>query len=675
MALITKDQLQRTTAGMNDQQKVEAVRKLMAKGFTIEGISPPEPQPVPKAEMQAQQGKPWYEQVGDVANAALALPGQALKATGDVLDPIAGINKASNAITGKNLLPSELEVIKNTTGAVGDFASGAAQTVGQGAVDYMVKPAVKATAMAGYGGLQSIRQLPNVLTGNVDAFMKEGEKQRNESADIWGLGEINPQKDAKNTAGTAIDFGATLIPAGKGVKLLPKIGKAALQGLLQGSGKEMQKKDSTIEDIATRGLTEGALAGLVTGVTGFVGNKLNKAKEVKLAEAQNKAFEKAVEKAKSLGIDERDINYIKELPAAQQDDFIKLMEQAKQNATNYGAPDPFKAAGQGVEDFIPQAQDLLKEKGKNIGEMRKGLGDLSIKTAQDQKNALQKMLREDLNAKILPDGTLDFSNSRIKANTAAQKQFQDIFDLLKQKNINARDLEARTGQINELTGLLKSSGFKSSEANTILNQSKGLIDEAVGTVAPDFKAAKSDFANLTKLLNQVKNSSKVTLGNGQVDYSGDQMLKRLLTNTPRKYQKGVDAIQQIAEQYGLQSPGDLNSKAILAQIATQATGAGQPRGIEKGLAGAVKGVAKMVPGVGAGINFLEGVQSANELKDLLTGQSAKLKGDALVNMLKAAPKQAVVDAAKTAKKPISDAAMNAIAQLLSMGARKAVYNK
>jgi len=673
MALITKDQLQRTTAGMTDQQKVDAVRKLMAKGYTIEGISPPEPQPIPKSEMQAQQGKPWYEQAGDIANSALALPGQALKVTGDVLDPVANVNRLSKAVSGSNLLPSELEVMKNTAGAVGDFASGAAQTVGQGAMEYAVKPAVKATAMAGYGGLQSIRQVPNLL--NYDAFMKEGEKQRNESADIWGLGEINPQKDAKNTAGTAIDFGATLIPVGKGVKLLPKVGKAALQGLLQGSGKEMQKQESTFQDIATRGLTEGALAGLVTGVTGLIGNKLNKAKEVKLAETQAKSFEKAIEKAKSLGIEERDINYIKELPASQQDDFIKLMEQAKQNATNYGAPDPFKAAGQGVEDFIPQAQDVLKKKGSAIGEMRKGLGDLSIKTAQDQKNALQRMLREDLNAKILPDGTLDFSSSRIKANTAAQKQFQDIFDLLKHKNINARDLEARTGQINELTGLLKSSGFKSSEANALLSKSKGLIDEAVGTVAPEFKSAKADFANLVKLLNKVKGAAKVPLGNGEVTYAGDQMLSKLLGNAPRKSQQGVDAIKKIAEQYGLQSPGDLNQKAILANIAARATGAVNPRSLEGSTKGAISSIARLIPGVGAGMNMLEGAQAAKQITEILSGNAAKVKSDALVNLLKATPKAAVKKAAESAKKPISDAAMNALAQLFSMGARKAVYNK
>lgn len=673
MALITKDQLQRTTAGMNDQQKVDAVRKLMAKGYQIEGITPPEPQPIPKAEMEAQQGKPWYEQVGDVANAALALPGQAFKATGDIIDPVANVNRLSSTISGQNLLPKELEVVKNVTGGVGDFASGAAQTVGQGVMDYAVKPAVKATAMAGYGGWQSLRQVPNLL--NPEAFMKEGTKQQQESADIWGLGEINPQKDAKNTAGTAIDFGATLIPVGKGAALLPKVGKAALQGLLQGSGKEMQKKESTFQDIATRGLTEGALAGLVTGVSGLIGNKLNKAKEVKMAESQNKAFEKAIEKAKSLGIEERDINYIKELPASQQDEFIKLMDQAKQNATNYGAPDPFKAAGQSVEDFIPQAQDLLKEKGKAVGEMRKSLGDLSVKTAQEQKNALQRMLREDLNAKILPDGSLDFSASRIKANTAAQKQFQDIFDLLKSKNINARDLEARTGQINELTGLLKSSGFKSSEANTILNKSKALIDDAVGSVAPDFKSAKIDFANLTRLLNKVKGASKVPLGNGEVTYAGDQMLSKLLGNAPRKYQTGVDAIQQIVDQYGLQSPGDLNQKAILANIAARATGAVNPRSLEGSTQGAIRSVAKLIPGVGAGINMFEGAQAAKQLTDILSGTAAKVKSEALTNLLKAAPKKAVAEAAKTAKKPVSDAVMNAIIQALSMGARKAVYNQ
>ncbi len=266
-----------------------------------------------------------------------------------------------------------------------------------------------------------------------------------------------------------------------------------------------------------------------------------------------------------------DLNLIKKFTPNEKGFLAELIKKSQEKLRNPAAPNAFDLAGGKLENFISDVQGVIKNKGKVISEQRKGLGNIILDNVQDQKNTFQKFLKDELNVKIGEKGELDFSNSRIAQNSAAISKFKDVFEILKKKKINARDLEARTGQINELTGLLKESGFRSSEANTLLNKTKKIIDEAVKKGDNEFISKKVDFAKLIKQLKRIENATKVNLGNGEVAYSGGQALRRLLGNAPKKYELAAKAIEIIQKEFGIGEELNMRNIANAANIAEQST--------------------------------------------------------------------------------------------------------
>ena len=129
----------------------------------------------------------------------------------------------------------------------------------------------------------------------------------------------------------------------------------------------------------------------------------------------------------------------------------------------------------------------------------------------------------------------------------------------------------RTGQINELTGLLKESGFKRSEALTLLNSTKKIIHEVIKKSDSEFIAKKVDYAKLIKQLKRIENATKVNLGNGEVAYSGGQALRRLLGNAPKKYELAAKAIEIIQKEFGIGEKLNMRNIANAANIAEQST--------------------------------------------------------------------------------------------------------
>lgn len=356
--------------------------------------------------------------------------------------------------------------------------------------------------------------------------------------------------------------------------------------------------------------------------------KLSKLKTVNKAE---QAFAKSEKLARKLGFDPGDLSTIKNLSPELQAVAQKYLEAAQRKKMSPRFEEgSFATAGKEIESIITQADEILSSKGKNLGTMRKDvLSQKTIKTAQEQKNAYQDFLKNELNVKFKPKKgggiDLDFADSRISGNAGAIDKFKDVFKLLKKKNLNARDVEARTGQINELTGLLKQSGFKDSEANTMLNQTKSIIDEAVGTVAPEFKGLKADYAGIAKELKRLKNAAKVGSGDLAI-HSGEQVMRRYLGNAGKKYEKAISSAEKLAKKLGFEEGTNLRQKAALADMIEHYTETFNPQSLQGNLRKFSKFAVEKVPLVGKPLSALDDViHSSLSTKKLNTVLSDLIK--------------------------------------------------
>ena len=145
-------------------------------------------------------------------------------------------------------------------------------------------------------------------------------------------------------------------------------------------------------------------------------------------------------------------------------------------------------------------------------------------------------------------GKLIFDNSPIRKNGAAQEQLQFMYDKLGKKMVSAETLEGFTGQIDELTGLLKSSGYKNSQANSALAKVKSAINGALGSASADFESLNKQYAQYIQALNVIKDAAKVKSGQRYV-FDGRQVLRRLLGNAPKKNEEALKAVEILKDIY------------------------------------------------------------------------------------------------------------------------------
>lgn len=696
---IPKDQLQRVTANMSNEQKVAAVRKLIDQGYEIEGIAATKapqqaetkPQPKPISELMTGAFKQVGGPVAAIATAIEKAPEviekgkkvvenatnsqqwkDALKkdkvkdilmnkdrSFGDTLFEsmpfVGGVATAARQASQINQVMNEEEVTGGVGSNIQDQAIEGVKTVGSGALNV-------ANAMSATG--QMMLNAPLKLFGGGDKPIAQfNEKKGFYDVKPQDAGVMLPVEQIWRGAAKIINGGATIAgsPVGgviqEGVEALPKPAKQGLAWLVEQPGKIIKDTARSIDPNLTDEQIDENIIGPLQAIATLVGAKKLKFGKGNVVNEAEKGFEKSAKIASKLGFEEGDLSQIKNLPPELQSTAKSYLEAAKRKlASPRNEAGAFSQAGKDLETIIDRADEVLKSKGKEIGDLRKNsLGNKIIKSADDQKNAYQKFLKEELNVKFkqksmaseLLDATkgkgkssgveLDFSNSRIAGNSAAIKKFQDIFELLKKKNLNARDVEARTGQINELTGLLKESGFRGSEANTMLNKAKQIIDDTVGTVDADFKGKKIDFAGLAKELKRLKKAAKAGTGDLAIS-SGEQVLRRFLGNTGAKYEKAIQSAEKIAKKLGIKEGSMIREKAALADLIEHYTQSYNPQSLQGNLSKFGQNLLEKVPVVG---------KPASAAADVIGGAvRAKQAKSALSNLIESAPIGKVANVAK-----------------------------
>lgn len=493
-------------------------------------------------------------------------------------------NALQNQATNVNPL---IDIPLGAAKYAGDLVLGGAQ-LGKEALDYATSPIVNTFRPS----VQSVTE-PLISSAFGKATTPE---EQNQAFEEFKQNLTKVENAAQQFGYTGAEIASFFLPSakvaqvGKGVKTALGGGKlAGLGGALATAGTEgavaggitALKEGEINQDAITNAALGGALSLGFSGLgAGFRGVKNVVGK---LRQGGNVADDLL-----RMGVDERAVNILDNLPPAgtaapvtknTAADFIEAGVRKLENPT--GTPDVFEYAGKEVEDFLSNAKKLQKELGEKVAAQKTNFMNLKV-NADGIAEKLKKTL-ESVGVK----NTSQLLKSDIGKNTQVINLVKEVDNLLKSSKskgiygtVNARKLESITSQIDDVSGLLGTSGLKKSKANTVLQEIKGAINEALGKASPAFGEANQAYAKLMKNLKKVQSGVKVVTGAGDPIVNGGQLLRRSLTRGDKKYTEAIKAIDQIAQDFGIQAPKGLQEKAFLADIAEKYTGTAPVQGAE-----------------------------------------------------------------------------------------------
>lgn len=422
--------------------------------------------------------------------------------------------------------------------------------------------------------------------GNFDEINKAASDEGLKPVEVFGenqnplradeQGNIDKMASTKQVVGTTLQGAAGafntagMFNPAAAIKFLPNF----LSGAAMATGEGLKEGKGGWETVVNSLISGGLQGGLAFTLGKLLSSKAPKSQEEISAALKNEALKN--------GVKENYANTLSTLNPEQKQIAMDYLDAGIEKLNNpVKAPSVFQKVGQEVDDFLVQAKDLLKNKGGQLGAAKQGMEAQKLPT-EGIRTTLDDVFNK-LNIKPTEKG-LDFSLSPIKRSGDVTTQIQDIYNLVKEGGeMSAKDLEALTGQIDEMTGLLKSSGLSKSQASNTLTQIKSSINDTLSSASPEFGASNKDYAQLVKLVNQVKKAAEVPVGGGQAESNGAQILRRSLGNADTKYNAAIKAMDKIEELFGLPAPKDLTTKAHLADLAEKYTGTAQPQGFQGGI--------------------------------------------------------------------------------------------
>ncbi len=291
---------------------------------------------------------------------------------------------------------------------------------------------------------------------------------------------------------------------------------------------------------------------------------------------QQIALERAAAKA---GLPQNDIATIRNLTPEQHPVAMQMLETALRKQNNPGsAPSVWEAPGKEIESFLNDAHGQLRTIGKNMEDAINS--DLKGKTvdAAPIHGAFQTIL-DKMNVGRDSKGNLDFTSSDIAANPTAISGLKKIDSNLNNSGtttgslsetmngnpMDARGLVSINRMINDITGVSKKGGYNSSALSASLSPLKEAVDQIATDNSPLYATAKAEYGPLKNSIDNIEAAGKYGTGKNS-GISGQQILQRSLTTAGQKSSDALQSIQDISDNYGVDAPKDLQSKAQLADL-------------------------------------------------------------------------------------------------------------
>ncbi len=367
--------------------------------------------------------------------------------------------------------------------------------------------------------------------------------------------------------------------------------------------------------------------------------------------------------ARNADIPEADINFIAALRPANKGAATEIFEDATQGLINRRAPTPFAVAGKYLDDYVKKAEMALSEKGKALGSAKEGLKGKII-NPRPVKQTVQDLMKN-LGVKFDAKGTPDFSLSKIKYSGQARQLLDDVLNFSKKSKVDAMDMENLTDQIDQISGLLTTSGVKSSDAGVrALTQAKSKINQVLEEADTGFGMANREYARLRSMLDRLKFGSEVKLAKGEKEFAGDLALRRFLGNSPKKQKKAIEAVQELENSFGLKPDLDFTELAHTADIAEKATGFVNPQsaaGIVQFGKTSIGRTARNTPIIGSVMNTADFIKDGVAL--LRGAKTARARAEILTEMVDMLPKEVIDQQLQEAMKKMPSEGIDKLAAL------------
>lgn len=354
---------------------------------------------------------------------------------------------------------------------------------------------------------------------------------------------------------------------GKLASMIP--GFAAAKGVGQAVGGALGfGAESAIGTQSYIGAEEGRLAtpvelGVGVATDWALGKVLNKLFKTKGTASQADAVSDAIK----TGISEKDAYLIADLDDKGQKLLKDYLGAGVDKLQDRSAGGVYDFASQDIGKFMDDANVYKNQIGKQLGEAKTALGNVDVPTD----NITRKIddIMERFNVKMV-DKKLNFKSSEL-SNPQVQSLIDRLFKYRKTlAPVNARDLEAVTGQIDEAIGTLSGAAPKKTPSYKALKDLKTAINQTLSEADPAFGELNKQYAKVAEQINLIENVAKEKVGNTK-QFNPSQLIRRSTSNLGNKYQKAIESISELGELMGKPAPEDIALRANLAELAERIT--------------------------------------------------------------------------------------------------------
>lgn len=413
-----------------------------------------------------------------------------------------------------------------------------------------------------------------------------------------------PFEAAHDTLGTAIQQISGIDPTSNHGKTIID---SALNGLMLAAGANGEVMDAVKRgDLSLKGAWDTIkqtpdMAKAIPGqVVNAIGGIPDIGKDPEVVQATKQAAQQAAQQtnlerlARKAGVKDIDINAIRNLTSDQKDIASSYLDQGmKKFQDPVNTPSVWSLPAKEITDFLGKAKGQLRTVGQNMEDAINT--DLAGKTvdATPVVDAFKDTMKK-LNITKDTKGNLNFDGSDIAANSAAQSAIKTIQnnltgnasitgslnDAMQGTNLDARGLVSINRVLNDITGVTKKSGYNANALSAALSPIKDAVETTVAPHSSLYTQAKAEYADLKGNIDKVENAGKFGSGKN-TGVSGEQILKRSLNTSDEKYSSAFDAMNKIGENYGIDAPTDLKTKAYLANMAEKISGTQAARSFAK----------------------------------------------------------------------------------------------
>lgn len=523
--------------------------------------------------------------------------------------PIEQISKESFGVIKPQLGPMGApEVI-----GIGDIATGAMKGVGE---------TLLGAGELGARGLQYITEpLQNAIRPAVQSVTEPivgqlGKAPTTEKtfAGMTALKEHltkaeNPAEEAGKILENIAEF---LIPAGavsgagkaiKGAKALeeiPQLGKIAsvlgvsgLEGLAMGTQTAL-KSGEINQNVATNAAIGAALpivgAGLKGGYNaGKSGIEAITGVAKPLIEGGSNSFQK---EAIRQGIKDIHLSTIENFTPEEAMAQKALLESAKKRIIDPSAPTVYELAAQPFQKAFNQLKSLKRETGAALGAAKKEMASNPIEMAPIQDKITELLKGQGAIVQKKGKTVLDVANSSLSG-SGVEGVVKKIWERVKSKKVlSAEQVEVMTKWIENKIGYGIDKVGKETSTGRAIGEIKKVLNSALGESDETFRGLNSNFARLSEGIQGATDAAAIKTKSQGTIISLPRALTRLLTSTPEKSEIGMQALVDVAKEYGIKIPENYKSIANMAGLVEQYAGNQQMRS----MGGLLENAAGKIPG-------------------------------------------------------------------------------